>query len=86
MDLGGGLLDAGELGAVIAAGQMDPAGELAAGAAGVLELFMGVLQAGSQRLLVRHGQEGFHMEQLDIQHRNKSFHLFWRPGRLDGIS
>ena len=34
------------------------------------------LQAGSQRFFVRHGQEGLHIEQFDIQHGNRSFLMY----------
>ncbi len=66
---GGGGLDAGKFLFIIVPGQMDPAGELGAGAGGVLQLVVGQLQPGSQSVLIGHGQEALHFKQFDIQHR-----------------
>lgn len=52
------------------------AGEVAAGAGGVLQLLVSLHQLGSQCVLIGLGQEGLHIEQFDIQHGNRSFLMY----------
>ena len=68
MNTGCGGLDAGELRLVVIPGQMDPAGELSAGAAAALELLMGPLQPRRQDILIGELQKSLLLNRFVIHH------------------